>query len=237
MEFGLLSEIGTEQKTWENKLFLTTDIDWACDEVIEYVFSFFTEMNAKVTWFSTHATEWNSKINDNSAHLIGCHPNFNPLLTGNFNKDHESILKELLAILPPTNVVRSHSTTQSSPILDLFCKYNLSIESNVFLPVNSNIVSVPFYHFDGTLRVPYIWSDDIHLLYKWDHYQIMDEILNYKGARVIDCHPIHIFLNTDKPERYNDARPFLKDYASLRKMVNHSNYGIRNFLEDLFSKL
>src|ERR1700740_632343 len=99
MEFGLLNEISTKRKSWENKLFLTTDIDWACDEVIEYVFSFFKEMNARATWFSTHDTKWNSKIDEDPDHLIGCHPNFNPLLTGNFNKDYASILKDLLEIL------------------------------------------------------------------------------------------------------------------------------------------
>lgn len=234
---AFLSSITSKESSWRNHLFVTTDIDWACDEVIEHCYDFFASLGVDVTWFATHETSWNDKISKHERFEIGSHPNFNHILFGkDVSKTPEDVIKDNLRYLPKTNLIRSHSTTNSSPLLELFRKNELTIESNLFVPYNSGVVVKPFMYFNGILRVPYIWSDDVHMAYGWEYKEAINGILSYEGIKVIDCHPIHIFLNSEKIERYNDARPNLKNIAELRKVVNKDHYGIRDFIKDLITQ-
>lgn len=226
-----------DDSSWKNKIFISTDIDWACDGVINYCIDFFSKLDVKVTWFATHKTPCNLEIEKNELFDLGAHPNFNFLLNGEGTRSIKGVLSDLETCIPKGSVIRSHSTTQNSPILDLIHEHNYTHESNMFIPVTAPIEVKPFNHFNGVVRVPYIWSDDVHLAYRWDYLAILEDLKKYKGLVVIDCHPIHIFLNTSEPKQYTAARPYLQNFEKLSDYVNSNDYGTQDFLVDLISKI
>ena len=55
--FGRVSEIQpASPETWRNRLFLTFDIDWACDEVLADTVRLVEAAGVMATWFVTHDT-------------------------------------------------------------------------------------------------------------------------------------------------------------------------------------
>ena len=225
-------EIIQNVKDYEDEIFLTFDLDWCSDEVLEYLLDILEESGIKATFFVTHKTKVLRKMEKNKNFELGIHPNFNFLLNGHFNdgKNIDEVIKYYLDIVQAKSV-RSHSMTHNSNILDAFLKYGLEFDCNIFVPFSSNIILKPYKHWNGIIRIPYFWEDDVHCIYGWDW--DVKKYLNYKGLKVFDFHPIHIFLNTENVERYNKARPYLKNYEKLKEFVNYENYGVRDFLMDL----
>lgn len=50
MEFGLVGEINPFVSASFEKIFLTFDIDWASDAVLEYCIDIVEQANVKATW-------------------------------------------------------------------------------------------------------------------------------------------------------------------------------------------
>ena len=74
--FSKLSKINVlDSDTWQNKLFLTFDIDWAHDDVIWDSFRLVESYGVETTWFVTHKTSFISL--DCEMIEWGIHPNFN----------------------------------------------------------------------------------------------------------------------------------------------------------------
>ena len=219
-----------------NSTIFTFDIDWCSDEVLEYTLDLLDQFDAKAIFFVTHHTKLLNRIEKNKNFELGIHPNFNFLLNGNFRygKSIDEIVKYYLEIVPNAKSVRSHSLTQSSPILDAFKSLGLKYSFNTLIPFSSNIEIKPFRLFNGMIEYPHFWEDDVHCIYRWDW--DVEKYLNHKGLKVFDFHPIHIFLNTEDLSRYNKARPYLQDFKKLKEFVNNKTYGTRDFLIDLLKK-
>ena len=224
-----------DSKSWENRIFLTLDLDWCSDEVLEYTLDLLEEFKIKATFFVTHNTKLLEKMQKN--YELGIHPNFNFLLNGDFRygKNIEEVVKYYLDIIPNAISVRSHSITQSSRILDVFEKNGLVFDCNTFIPYISGINLKVYKHWSGMIKVPYFWEDHIDSIYGWKW--SIKRFLKYKGLKVFNFHPIHIFLNMENVKRYNSARSYFKDYKKLKEFVNTKTYGTRNFLVDLIEKI
>jgi len=238
MMFDLIKNIDIKNtNTWKNKIFLTFDLDWCSDEILEYTLEILEEYNVKATFFVTHNTKLLHKINKNPNFDLGIHPNFNFLLNGNFKygKNIEEVIKFYLDIVPDAKYVRSHSLTQSSLILNFFKNLGLKYSCNTFIPFSSGIEIKPFVLFNGLIECPHFWEDDIHLIYKWKWE--VEKFLNYKGLKIFNFHPIHIFLNTNMLEKYESTKKHIKNYKELKKFVNKTNYGVRYFLMDLICEV
>ena len=72
------------RSSWQDKIFLTFDIDWCSDELLLYALNFIEEYKLKATFFVTHETGLLERMRDNENIELGIHPNFNPLLSGDF---------------------------------------------------------------------------------------------------------------------------------------------------------
>lgn len=236
-EFGLIKNIDIDDpKTWETKIFITTDIDWACDGVIQFCSELFSKNKIKVTWFATHQTSELDKIRSNSDYELGIHPNFNPLLmNGSYEKGanaHE-IIHNLKSIVPEAVSIRSHSITQSSQLLSIYEKFNLKYDLNTFINLDKDLIIKPFKYYFNTIKLPYIWQDDTFMDGEMKSNVDLEIIRHAKGLIIINFHPIHLFLNCENMERYNKCKPFYQNYKELSNMVNNNSYGIRNFFDDL----
>lgn len=235
--FSTLSNIDpADQATWEGKIFLTFDIDWACDEVIEDSIVLVESMGAAATWFVTHETPLLERLRNNPAFELGIHPNFNFLLEGDPRNGATAaeVLDRLMAIVPEAKTVRSHCMTQSSILLDLFKQRGLTHDSNHFIPAHVQPLLYPWDVWNGIVRVPYFWEDDIHCHY--GNPRALTHALSHKGLRVFDFHPIHVFLNTVEMDRYQELRPIHNKPAELLRHRNNKQPGTRNHLIQLLTE-
>lgn len=89
---------------------------------------------------------------------------------------------------------------------------------------------MPYKHTKKLIKIPHFFEDDVRELYEndWD----IKKYINYKGLKVFDFHPIHIFLNTENIDRYENSRVVHRDFEKLKEYV-FAGYGTRSFLIDL----
>ena len=232
--FAKISSIDlANDASWRDRLFLTIDIDWACDAVIHYCIDAVEAANVEATWFITHDTPTLTRLRANTKFELGIHPNFNPLLQGSHEKgkNAEDVLTSMLEIVPEAVSIRSHSMTQSSQLLNLFEKHRLKFDSNHFIPHEANIALAPWRHWNGMIKAPYFWEDDVECLGNWR--ATPANLIQKKGLKIFDFHPIHVFLNTETLDRYNAARDYLGDFSRLVDFQNSKTTGTKNYLMEL----
>ena len=238
-QFSTISTIAIDEEiSWSKKQFLTLDIDWANDNVLNYAIDLVESFDVAATWFVTHHTSILDRLRNNSKFELGIHPNFNFLLDGKHNAEESSteVVQRLMAIVPQAKSVRSHSMTQSSVLLNLFKDVGLTHDANHFVPNHSNIKLKPWSLWNGLCRVPYSWEDDVHILYEANGIQQQSPrdiaVSKSVGLKVFDFHPIHVFLNTESLDRYERTRPL---HQNPKELIKHryEGYGTRNRLIEL----
>jgi hypothetical protein len=235
---GKLEDINLTRESWNDKIFITCDVDWASEEVMNYCIKLFLDKNINVTWFCTHKGPYLDILKKNpDLFEIAWHPNFNNILFSTEKKSVKDVFKEMRKSIGDSKGFRSHSVTQSSGIISCAKDVGLRYESNTFIPITSEIEVKPYIHTSKIMQLPYIWEDDVHYLNNWNYQSKILKLLEYRGMKIIDFHPIHIFLNTAKQEHYDSARPFFQDYDELQKKVNIDSFGTRNFLLELINIL
>jgi len=85
MNFEKIKTINVKNKpSWDGKLFLTFDVDWCSDEVLSYTLDIVEKYDINSTFFITHQTALLDRMRENPKIELGIHPNFNPLLNGDF---------------------------------------------------------------------------------------------------------------------------------------------------------
>lgn len=215
-----------------HKLYLTFDIDWACDEVLLDTIELVEHFGVAATWFVTHDTPLLERLRGNTKFELGLHPNFNSLLEGNceVGLNAEKIIEDILKVVPEAKSVRSHSLTQNSRLQEIFIEKGLTHECNNLIPEQSNIILQPWKLWNGLLKVPHFWEDDAVCIYR--NNTSITELLHRNGLKVFDFHPIHVFLNTESLSRYDETRQWHK---STSKLINHrySGHGTRSKLLQL----
>jgi len=222
--------------SWKNKIFLTFDVDWCSDEILEHALDTIEEYDVKATFFVTHETKLLERMRENTKIELGIHPNFNPLLNGDFRygKNYKEVIDFYMKIVPEAKSSRSHSITHNSHILEELIARGITHDSNTLVPFSSNSYLEPWkYWSDALTRVPYFWEDDVHCIYNWEWN--VEKFICYEGIKVFDFHPIHIFLNTEYLDRYEKSRKWHNCEENLPKH-RHEGYGARSFLIDLIEK-
>lgn len=228
-----------DETTWRDRIFLTFDIDWAHDDVLLDTIDMVEAANVSATWFVTHDTPVLSRLRSNPKFELGIHPNFNFLLSGDdrAGRDSNEVLQRLMGIVPDARSVRSHSMTQSSVLLQSFAAMGLTHDANHFVPASVGYDLRPWVLWNGLTRVPYFWEDDLFCAYREQQRpepDIVDALHLGRGIKVFDLHPIHVFLNTDRLERYESTRP-IHHNPSLLRSKRYEGKGARDSLQQLLS--
>jgi len=233
---SLISEIQINDVDINNKIYITLDVDWACDEVMCDTIELLERYNSKATFFITHTTPILNRLRQNKNIELGIHPNFNFLLNGSLEKgkDYREVISSLLKIVPEAKSVRSHSMTQNSNILQAFTDFELTHDCNHFISVSSQIELKPWYLWNGLVRCPYFWEDDVHIIEKCN--LSVYDLINFAGLKIFDFHPIHIFLNTEKLDRYEQTRSI---HQKPKELIKHrfEGYGTRNRFIELLQNI
>ncbi len=120
--------------------------------------------------------------------------------------------------------------TQSSVIMEMFKNRGLTHDVNHFIPVQAYIELKPWRLWNNLIRVPYNWEDDVHCMYGLE--EGMSSFMKSPGLKVLDFHPIHIFLNTESLDLYEHTRSV---HHSPKELIKHRylGHGTRNRFLDL----
>lgn len=205
LRFEKLSTIIPEKpQTWRGKIFLSLDFDWAHDEILDFAYQFLQPFGIATTWFATHDTEFLTVLRSDMTVEMGIHPNFNPLLEGTSAKGHsaKTVVDDCLDVVPEAKAVRSHSLAQSERLLDYFSEKGLSHVANSFVPFGNGNIR-PFRLWGGLTVCPHGWQDNAALRLGHVLPEIQDESDNLV---VLNVHPIHLFLNTQSLDVYEESR-------------------------------
>jgi hypothetical protein len=231
VRFRRISELPLEPASEWSDVYLTFDIDWACDEVLAETIDLVESAGVAATWFVTHATPLLGRLMRNPAFELGVHPNFNPLLAGAADAAGIiAVMDDLRAIVPDARVVRAHSMVQSSRLSQVYVDRGFTHECNDFIPEQAEWDLRPWRLWNGLLRVPHFWEDDATCLYR--QWTPMATLLSRPGLKVFNFHPIHVFLNTEDLDRYERTRPWHQRPGELRAH-RHAGAGTRAALCDL----
>lgn len=216
----------------KNEIFLTFDFDWAPDFVIEDLLNILVKKKVKATFFITNYSNLLNTIRNYSLFDLGIHPNFNDILYAKTTDTFENRIDNLLKIIPEAVSIRSHSLTFSSIIENYYIKKGIRFSLNKYIPFDSGIKLKPYRTWTGIIEVPFFWEDDIYCKMLENHYSHnINHIFKNDGLKVFNFHPIHVYLNTEKIERYSQAKIYMKDEKKLKKFINdYNSFGIRNIL-------
>jgi len=226
---------------YSKKIFLTFDIDWAIDEVIQDTCRILDDYNVSATFFITHLSPYLDVMRKNNNFELGIHPNFNGLLDGTgsgigigtIHGNFEDIISNLLEIVPEAVSFRSHCLTQGTR-LSMSLREKLTYDLNYFIPLKANMPLKPFKNPANMLTVPFFFADDVAFTSgDFGNVNIKSYLNIGDSLKVFSFHPIHVFLNTECQLRYTQAKEYYKDYANLCKYINDVNFGTKDFLIQL----
>jgi len=236
--FGCVREIELDDpSSWQGRTFLTFDLDWVADEVLAEVLDLVEGLGVAATWFVTHDTPLLERMRANPRFELGIHPNFNGLLGVGQGPTPaggaREVLDDLLRVVPEAVSTRSHSMTQGSHLLEACLERGLTHDCNHFVPYESRIPLRPWRHWNGQVKVPYCWEDDVRAIVE----DGLDPapLLAAEGLKVVDFHPIHVFLNMATLELYESTRSLHREAARLRER-RHPGRGTQTFLTELVER-
>lgn len=234
MEFFKINEIESLGQNYQDAVFLTFDIDWACDDVLQHNIDLIENNGLKATFFVTHETPLLDRMRENPNIELGIHPNFNFLIEGDFRygKNYREVTEYYLKMVPDAVSIRSHTLVQGSQILETFEQHGLKYDVNLLIPQNAGMTLKPFVHWNQKMqRLPYFWEDDVHIIY--DDNDDVKIYLNTPGLKIFDFHPIHLFLNTENLDRYTKSKPHMQDVSKLNDFINRESFGTLDFFNKL----
>jgi hypothetical protein len=224
------------EETWKGKLFITLDLDWADDEVLGPAIELLESARVKYTLFVTHRSALVDGLARRGACELGIHPRIDaPGAVASQPTDDPSAFGTLRAAFPSATAVRTHSLVQSSPLHNQFAASGLTHESNTYIPAGCGMDLRPWRIWNGLIRVPFAWADDIHLYAGQADREIA--ALRDTGLCVIAVHPIHLFLNTDSTQRYASYKDAVRRGTGIDDVINRAHRGIRNIFSEMLEML
>jgi len=191
-----------------DKICVTLDADWACDEVIEYSIQFLEEYDVKATIFATHESSLLKSL-DPKKFEVGIHPNLAA------SDDYEKTVDELLRFYPKSIGVRCHGCVQSTNIFRLYIQNGLKYDSSTYIPLREGLY--PWWRLKKLVCIPFYWADDT-MFSSGLPFEPSQLHLSKNGLKVYIFHPIHVFANTQSEEHYREFKPFYNQVDKLTRL-------------------
>lgn len=223
-----------------NDFALTLDIDWAPDCVIDDVARILKENEVRATWFVTHRSEAVERLRHVELFELGIHPNM--LAGSTHGKTEDEVMAHVRRIVPSAISMRTHGLYQTSNFLKKAAReYGVAIDVSLFLPRAAALRPHRLTWSGLSLwRIPYFWEDDSEMWEDEPLWDVSDHRLDVCGLKVFDFHPVHVALNTEAPERYEELKrthPFESwDRELVEKKANKGD-GPRTLFLGLVQKL
>lgn len=121
-------------------------MDWACDEVMNFLYDLLENYGLSATINITNYFCNIGRYRDNKRINLGIHPNFNPIINGDAGGDNkEVVIRKCKELIPDAVVARSHSLLNSTPLTKVLYDFGIKYELNSFIvPHKGMCVSVVF---------------------------------------------------------------------------------------------
>lgn len=216
------------------RIFVTIDLDWASEIVIEETMNWFSQFNIPVTVFATH--ESRAIVERMNMIEVGLHPYFSPDSSQGSNS--EEIIENLSQITTNIPVYRSHRFLDSNQIRGYMTKMGMRASSNVCTDLDP---VAPFNHRSRMLEIPIAFEDGNFLERNYDLGSCDDivQLISRSDIFVIAIHPMHFVLNTPHFQWMRD----IKDSTTRIRWNNmtcdevtelrYSGRGIASFVKQL----
>ncbi|MCB9537182.1 MAG: hypothetical protein H6704_13095 [Myxococcales bacterium] len=188
---------------------ISLDVDWAPAFVVEDILRRLRSHGLAATVFATHPLE---SLVPSARLEVGLHPNFAP--KSSHGDSPEAVMSRLRSWFPTATGVRTHMLIQSSPLLARFRGFGVEYDSSLLL--NDVPYVQPFDTPFGLVRVPYVWADASHLA-GGRPCELAAIDLASPGLKVLNFHPILVYLDAESPARYAEAKAACPDLASATR--------------------
>lgn len=222
-------------KTWNENIYLTFDMDWAIDEVLEDFYELLKKYGVTGTIHVTHQTRMLEEFRRDGILDLGIHPNYNRLLLSGDGTCIQ-VLETIKEIVPEAVCIRSHALTSSSIIQREYNAIGIKYDLNTLIPAVEGMVLYPFKSVMADVTIlPFIYEDDVYINFEKKSHAKFFLSDKFVAPRIFNFHPIHLYLNTDRNETYENVRPYFKDAKKLAVMKNTEKYGIRDFFVELIT--
>lgn len=214
-------------------IFLSFDIDWAPDFILEDLANLLESTNA--TFMLTHDSKFTRVLEKNFS--VGTHPN---LRTGSSQgKDiHECINFYKENNLSKFTLNRFHVLGFAYPDIVALSREGLKLDSSS-LYLNHHYLTPHMQKEIDVISAPYFWEDGMRLNNRINH---NDSYIDFEcpGLKIFDFHPIDIYLNTFSIEQRNEFKDSFNSVNdatedTARKFVNKKFHGTRDILIELLN--
>ena len=182
---------------------ITIDLDWAPDYMIEPMAEALAARGVRATWLVTHASPAVDALRRRpDLFELGIHPNFQAGST--HGSTPEEVIDHCLSLVPSARCVRTHGLVQSTSLLyALARREGLCIDLSLCFHHCHHAAPCLFTYRDAhLLRLPFVWADDVEMGCS-DAAWHLDGVLALDGLKILDFHPVHVFLNCPSGEAYN----------------------------------
>ena len=227
-------------------MLITFDTDWAPDWCVRECYEICKSAGVGATFFVTDYLPVLKEIASDPMFEIGIHPNF---YQGTSHGNNERmIIQHCLSLLEQIGVdnlngisMRTHGLYQNTNLHWLIASEFPQIcrDVSIFMPLVNGLK--PFYfklisNVPALLRIPYYWEDSWVARtindYEWEF--IIDKNVEDNGIKIFNFHPLHVALNTEDYNRYEDLKKCrnIKELepSDILKYKNINSRGTRDFL-------
>jgi len=214
-----------------DSIVITLDVDWAPDFMIDGAARLLCERGVRATWFVTHRSPAVERLAEDPLFELGLHPNFLPGSTHGDSWD--AVLAHCAELVPGAISMRTHSLVQSTPLLDhVAAETDVRVDASLYLPHGPGLRPLEHWSGRGSLvRVPFLWEDDLEMARPVPVWSI-DGLPSAGGLKVLDFHPVHVFLNSVAMDGYEALKregPLRDaDESTARQFVNDAVSGARD---------
>lgn len=195
---------------------ITSDLDWAPNQVLDFMLDPIGKLGIKATIFCTH------RIHVGGNYELGLHPNYTK------NLERETLV-DLMRLVPGCKGIRSHGLFIHSILFQLYHELGIEYDSSYLIPMH---IVEPFNHLLGIVEIPMFFADDAYFCGCSPSFNVSDLCLGKAGLKVFNFHPIHVFINTDSSRRYAKAKNFYQKPSHLRRYRKNGR-GTRTLFLDL----
>ena len=220
------------------RVFVTIDLDWASEHVIEETLQWFETANIPVTVFATH--ESNSVKRRFSDIEVGLHPYFHS--DSSQGSTPEETLDTLEQISWNVPIYRSHRFLDSNLIREWMRGLGMMASSNVCTDLNP---MMPFTHRSGMIEIPISFEDGGYMERGHDlsdNGKVL-QLISESEIFVIVLHPMHFVLNTPNfqwmrklKDRTSRQHWNSFDVQEIQKL-KHEGVGISSFVQEILAEI
>ena len=216
---------------------ITTDIDWASEDVLNLFFNEIEKYQFNLDIFTTHNSKVIDQRTQSSRYTLYPHPNFCENSSHGGNK--QEVIDFITNFVPNAKGVRMHRYgTEGMIEYELKDKYNYNFISNVVEFLSPNIK--PSISPSGMVSFPIFFEDGIYLKQKMDlDFSKNKHWFKTKGLKIINFHPIDFVLNSPSHDYMRKVRDSVsrEEYNNLTldtiNELKNKKRGIHDFVVDI----